>query len=435
MTDLFDALTSAGETPSATPPSPEPAPTPTPDPVAASPAAPTATATAPAIAPEAPATPAVPSAPVPPAPPAQGQPAAPVIPPEYATAHEFYNRLTPIANRIGGLDHIENAVEWTSLMFGLGDTPQNYTPEQYFVEKFKQTDPQMYAAVAERIIEAQKPVILQAYRDEILQSIGIPTDKLQSVQDFLKYGAGAVGSEEEREFITELNNPELAKVFQGLTPAHRAHLLNNMPKEMAIDWLADKKVMLDIQSEKSQQSEQKTATEQRIMQAQTEALRESQISKAEEVFINAKAAELGLPKEQIQDWLTVVAVNMDREIAQLQQQLQQQYPHATQEQITQALMQKSDVARTWHQLEQACASRNELRINAAMNQFRLLTETRFANFLASRKQAPVNPTAPTVPAPGAPRDPQFQPGNPPANDSNSDLLGLLFGQTAPGQYA
>jgi hypothetical protein len=442
MSDLFNTLMSGGESaPASSMPAADvsaPAPTPTPDLTATAPApsAPAPGAAAPALAPE-PATwtPAIPATPPtdPNAP--QAQPAAPVVPPEFATAREFYQKIEPIAARIGGVEHIENAVEWTAMMFGLGDT-QGMAPEKYFVEKFRATDPQMYSAIAAEIIERQKPGILQAYRDEILSSIGITPDQLPKVQDFLKYGSGAIGSEEEREFVQELNDSELAKVFTGLTPAHRAHLLNGMPKEMAKDWLADKKAMLDIQSEKSQQQEQKTAFEQQQVQAQTEALRESQISKAEEVFINAKASELGLPKEQITDWLTVIAVQMDKEVGQAERQLRQQYPHATPEQISQALLQQNEVARTWHLLNEACKSRNEIRINAAMNQFRLLTETRWANFLATRQTASPAPVPVAPPAPGAPPVPQFAPGNPPTtNTKGTGLTRMLFGEITPEQYA
>lgn len=394
---------------------------------------------APASAPATPAQPETPQAPAAPGaePSLPAQPPAPVVPPEFTRAHEFWTKVEPLAAPLGGVDMIPNAVQWTSMLFGLGERPVDQTtgqpmaPEVHFLNTLQQADPGIYSAFASELIDRHKAAILNTYRNEILQQLNIPAEKLEAVQSYLKYGDQSVDSEAEREFIQGLAEPSLIEFYRKQPASYRAHLVNSMPVDLAKEALADKKYIKDsqAQSEQTKQAEQQRQVEQQEYEVAT--LRESHIQKSELAFVSAKAKELNVPEQQVGDWLQLVGLEMDREVSKVQAELKQMYRSATPEQLASATQQKSEVARTWNQLTEACKSRNELRINAAMNQFRLLVETRFHHFLAGRKTSAPAPAAPPAEH-GAPRVPEFPPTPLPttAGGGNS-FVKSLFGEGDP----
>lgn len=386
------------------------APAPAPEaPPPVEPAAPPVVAPAPLDAPPAPSSPAGPET-------QQATPDAPV-PAQFQSAVDFQTQIAEASAPLGGPEIVPEALKWTGMLFGLADVPEGATPAQHFMESLYATDQTTYWGIVNDAIATHQDHLMQRLEPLVLQKYGIAPEQLPEVQDYLRYGAAATVETWEREFVNQLP-PELQSTFTSQSQAFRnwmiKHVNDDMPLEVAITQLQQAKAFAEMtkadDDRKARESESQAQTEQR----ETATIVQQTVQRYEDSFISRKAAEMQVDAETVRDWVVRTASELDR-VASADPQ--------------------HEAAIAWRTLEDAAKSRNQLKINAAMNRMSIAFEKAFSDLLQRRGKAPAAPAAPAVPKVPSSQNPQFDPDLPPsAQRQGASFVDLVFGNASPADY-
>lgn len=438
-TSLADAI-SPGSAPSPAPtPAPASAPAPAPEPVTPTPPQPPAAGNVNPYVPPAPPPqnlqtaapePPAPGPGQPPQPPAQTQgeqPQQPQIPQEYMQAHEWRGQIEKEAQALGGLDNVPMALKWTRTLFGLEPPPDGVSPAAHFMNELWHADRQVYLAMLGAVANEHADRLLDHLDDRFFAKHEIPKDRLGDIKDFLRYGRVSATDAAQREFVSLLK-PELQTIFARLKPAQQAFYVDQVDRgimslEFAEQEIAEKGILQLIDGERSQAKEREAEAANLAAEQRARDRANQEIARYENVYVEAQARKHGVDAEIVRDWVARAAAELD-----LAAQMDPQHP----------------AKKAWDNLQEACASGNEMRIKPAMNQLQILVERQVDDLLARRSgkapaPAPTNGHQPPGQPPGQttslrqPQQPQFEPTNPnaPADWSNVSLDDYLFGRANP----
>lgn len=318
-------------------------------------------------------------------------------------------------------------------------TGQPTESAELFWKSLAQIDKQRYDALTWNAIQFNKANIMNAWRDEFLEATGIPAERLEEVQNYIRYGSGSVDSDDVQRLMQHVTNPEEQAWFNRQPDNIKSWLLNNMPPEAAERYIRSqmKEQQFEAQEKEREAAQAKIAETRQAREVAQ--IREENIGKFEQAFVAAKAVELNIPPAQVTEFLEVVTSRIDREISSLSDQLADRYPNATKEQLQFEAAKVNPLARSWFELSKASASRNQLRIDTAMNALRSQVEARFNEFLTGKglvpSKAPTAPATPRTGAQGGNREPQFPvelpPVDPKATGYNASFVDSLFGKGDP----
>jgi hypothetical protein len=296
-----------------------------------------------------------------------------------------------------GADNVQTLASLSLNLLGIGEVPEGATPQGHFLDQVYRLDQRAYGALVEEIVNSHESQLVQRLRDQVLTSVGLPTtnEALANLRDLGRYGSQYATDQDVQSLLKQVPQ-ELHSTFDRLSSARRNWLVQQvadgyMPTEVAIEDLQkEEREYQRSQADARQETEAQQRREAAVT-AQAYARADESLEQQRSMIIEQRAKADNLSPLVVESIYAIAGQEIERYA---QAAMYGYSKNEAERQLGISAIQK------YQTLVEAQRVGNPLAIKQALNDLRILAETRYSHHLALRRQAavPQSKNNNTVPA-------------------------------------